>query len=218
MVDGNPIRVMIVDDHLMVRDGLKVFLSVYEDIHVVGEAEDGEQAVSLCSQVQPDVILMDILMPGMDGPTATQRIRAENPSVQVIALTSFADKASVQRAIQSGAISYILKDVHAQKLAESIREAYHGNVTIDSAAAQVLVESASRTSTLGDDLTDRERGVLALLVEGKTNREIADELTLSQGTVRFHVSNILSKLEVTNRTEAVSLALQQGLVGGDSGR
>ena len=208
----NPIRVLIADDHLMVRDGLKVFLSVHEDIIVVGEAEDGQQVVDLCPELKPDVILMDILMPNMDGPTATERIRAECPSIQVIALTSFADKEMVQRAIQAGAISYLLKDVHADKLAQAIREAHQGQATIDSAAAQVLVDSANQTPTAGYDLTKREREILGLLVEGKTNSEIADSLTLSPGTVRFHVSNILSKLGANNRTEAVSMALQNGLV------
>lgn len=208
----NPIRVLIADDHLMVRDGLKVFLSVHEDIVVVGEAEDGQQVVDLCPELKPDVILMDILMPNMDGPTATERIRTECPSIQVIALTSFAEKEMVQRAIQAGAIGYLLKDVHADKLAQAIREAHQGRATIDSAAAQVLVESAEQKPTPGYDLTEREREILVLLVEGKTNGEIAAELTLSPGTVRFHVSNILSKLGVSNRTEAVSMALQQRLL------
>lgn len=207
-----PIRVLIVDDHLMVRDGLRVFLSVYDDIFVVGEAEDGQQAVNLCPQLNPDVILMDILMPIMDGPTATEYIRAEHPSVQVIALTSFAEKEMVQRAIQAGAISYLLKDVHADKLAQAIREAHRGRATIDLAAAQVLVESANQPPEAKYDLTEREREILASMVEGKTNLEIAEALCISKGTVRFHVSNILSKLEVSNRTEAVSMALQLGLL------
>ena len=212
MGENKPIRIMIVDDHLMVRDGLKVFLSVYDDIEVVGEAEDGEQAVALCPQVDPDVVLMDILMPNMDGPTATARIRADFPSIQVIALTSFAEQELIQRAIQSGAISYILKDVHSDKLAQAIREAHQGRGMIDSATAQVLVQAAQGPPTPEYDLTERERQVLALMVEGKTNQEIADHLTLSVGTVRFHVSNILSKLGVSNRTKAVSLALQQKLI------
>ena len=212
MGENNPIRIMIVDDHLMVRDGLKVFLSVYDDIEVVGEANDGEGALDLCPQVEPEVVLMDILMPNMDGPTATERIRADFPSIQVIALTSFAEEELVQRAIQSGAISYVLKDVHSDMLAQAIREAHQGRGMIDSAAAQVLVQAAQQPQPPGYDLTGRERQVLALMVEGKTNQEIAETLTLSVGTVRFHVSNILSKLGVSNRTEAVSLALQQKIV------
>jgi len=212
MVKTKPIRVMIVDDHLMVRDGLKVFLSIHDDIDVVGEAEDGEQALALCEQMEPDVILMDILMPNMDGPSATERIRGANPDIQVIALTSFAEQELVQRALQSGAISYVLKNVHSDRLAQAIREAYHGRSVIDAAAAQVLVQAAQGSSSLGYNLTERERQVLGLMTKGKTNQEIAERLTLSVGTVRFHVSNILSKLGVSNRTEAVSLALQQKLV------
>jgi NarL family two-component system response regulator LiaR len=203
---------MLVDDHLMVRDGLRVFLSVYEDILVVGEADNGEQAVSLCDEVEPDVILMDLLMPGMDGFEATELIRSKDSSIQVIALTSFADQELVEGAFKAGAISYLLKDVHADKMAQSIREAHQGRATIDSAAAQVLVELANPAPAPGYDLTEREREILGMLVEGKTNGEIAAELTLSPGTIRFHVSNILSKLRASNRTEAVSKALQEGLI------
>lgn len=206
------IRVMIVDDHLMVRDGLKVFLSTYDDLEVVAEADDGGQAVQLCPQVQPDVVLMDVLMPNMDGPTATTLIRASYPDIQVIALTSFAEEDLVQQALQSGAIGYLLKDVRADKLADAIRAAHQGRSTIDAAAAQVLVQSARQPPQLGQDLTAREREVLALLVNGMTNKEIAEELTLSMGTVRLHVSNILSKLGASNRTEAATLALQHKLI------
>jgi len=206
------IRVMIVDDHLMVRDGLKVFLSTYDDLEVVAEADDGGQAVQLCPQVRPDVVLMDMLMPNMDGPTATTLIRASYPDIQVIALTSFAEEDLVQQALQAGAIGYLLKDVRADKLADAIRAAHQGRSTIDAAAAQVLVQSARQPPQLGQDLTAREREVLALLVNGMTNKEIAEELTLSMGTVRLHVSNILSKLGASNRTEAATLALQHKLI------
>jgi len=212
MDENKPIRIMIVDDHLMVRDGLKVFLSMCDDIEVAGEAEDGEQAVALCPQVEPDVVLMDILMPNMDGPTATEHIRAAFPDIQVIALTSFAEEQLVKRALQAGAISYILKDVHSDKLAQAIREAHQRRGMIDSAAAQVLVQAEQGPPIPEYALTERERQVLALMVEGKTNQEIAEALTLSVGTIRFHVSNILSKLGVSNRTEAVSLAFQQKIV------
>ena len=212
MSDSNPIRVMIVDDHLMVRDGLRVFLSVYDDIKVVAEADDGEQAVVLCREVLPDVVLMDLLMPNMDGIEATRRIRSEDESIQVIALTSFAEQELVEKAFRSGAISYLMKDVHSDKLAETIREAKRGRSTIDSAAAQALVASTSEETTKSEVLTPREREILVMLTEGKTNKRIANQLSLSEGTVRFHVSNILSKMGVNNRTEAVSLALQQGLI------
>jgi NarL family two-component system response regulator LiaR len=207
-----PIRVMIVDDHMMVRDGLNIFLSVYDDIEVVAEAEDGDQAVAICAEARPDVILMDLVMPKVDGPTATLRIRETQPQVRVIALTSFVEDDLVQRAIQAGAIGYLLKDVRSDQLAEAIRAAYHGRSMIDSTAARVLVRANTQPAPLGHNLTRREKEVLALLVEGKTNREIAGVLTLSQGTVRLHVSNILAKLNASNRTEAATLAVQHKIV------
>jgi NarL family two-component system response regulator LiaR len=152
------------------------------------------------------------MMPKMDGPTATQQIRAECPPTQVIALTSFAEPDLVQQAIQSGAIGYVLKDTHADHLAEAIRNAYRGQASIDPAAAQALVQATQDTTRLGYDLTDREREILAMLVEGQTNKQIAEALTISLGTVRFHVSNILSKLGASNRTEAARLALEAGLL------
>jgi NarL family two-component system response regulator LiaR len=212
MSDSKPIRVMIVDDHLMVRDGLRVFLSIYDDIKVIAEADDGEQAVALCRDVMPDVVLMDLLMPNMDGIEATRRIRSEDESIQVIALTSFAEQELVEKAFRAGAISYLMKDVHSDKLAETIREAKRGRSTIDSAAAQALVASTAEETPKGEILTPREREILVMLTEGKTNKDIANQLSLSEGTVRFHVSNILSKMGVNNRTEAVSLAFQQGLI------
>ena len=212
MSECRAIRVMIVDDHLMVRDGLRVFLSVFDDLQVVAEAGDGGQALELCARAHPDVILMDIVIPGMDGPTATQRIRQEYPQIQVIALTSFVEDELVQRALQAGAIGYLLKDVHANRLAQAIREAYQGRGTIDAAAAQALINKSNAPSIPEYALTQREREILGLLVAGKTNKQIARELTLSPGTVRFHISNILSKMGVSNRTEAVSLALRNEIV------
>lgn len=209
---STPITVLIVDDHPMVRDGLKVFLSVYEDLQVVGEAENGAEALRLYPQFLPDVILMDMAMPEMDGPTAIKHIRENGWPVQVIALTSFDDQELVQTAVQAGAVGFLHKDVHAQNLAEAIRNAAHGRGTLDAAAAQALIQSTQQDSPLGHDLTPREYEVLRLLVQGKTNNEIAQELHISQATVRLHVSNILSKLAVANRTEAVSVALQSRLV------
>jgi NarL family two-component system response regulator LiaR len=214
MSEPTPIRVMIVDDHLLVRDGLKLLLSTFDDLEVVALAGDGQDAVDLCPQVQPDVVLMDIVMPEVDGPTATKRIRQAYSQVQVIALTSFMEEELIQRAIGAGAIGYLLKNVSAAQLAEAIRAAHQGRSTMDPAAVQILVQSASQPPPLGHDLTNREREVLALLVEGKTNKEIADELTLSPATARGYVSSILSKLGASNRTEAASLALQHNLVSG----
>lgn len=207
----NPIQVMIVDDHMMVRDGLKMFLSIYDDIAVVAEAEDGAQAMTRCVAEQPEVVLMDMVMPNVDGPTATAQILARFPRIRVIALTSFMEETLVQRAIGAGAIGYLLKDVYADKLATAIREAHCGRSTITAAAAQALVHCACRPPALGQDLTPREREVVRLLVDGKTNQGIADCLTISLGTARLHVSNILGKLAVSNRTEAALLAVQHGL-------
>ncbi len=212
MSQHQSIRVMIVDDHLLVRDGLKLLLSTFDDLEVVALAEDGEQAVALCHQVQPDVILMDLVMPNMDGPTATTRIRADFPQVQVIALTSFVEEALIQQAVQAGAIGYLLKNASAEQLAEAIQAAAQGRPTFDPAVAQVILQSANQPPPLGYDLTPREQDVLALLVDGKRNKDIAQQLNLSMGTVRVYVSNILGKLGANNRTEAVSLALQHKLV------
>jgi DNA-binding NarL/FixJ family response regulator len=212
MTEQTPIRIMLVDDHLMVRDGLRVFLSRYDDLEVVAEAKDGAQAIELCAQAQPDVVLMDLLMPTLDGPTATARIRKAHPEVQVIALTSFIEEDLIRRAIQAGAVGYMLKDVNPDKLAEAIRAAHRGQPTIDSAAAQVLARAARQPLPLGSDLTPREREILTLLVAGKTNKGIAEALALSPLTVRQHVSNILAKLGAITRTEAATLANQHNLV------
>jgi two-component system, NarL family, response regulator LiaR len=212
MPQGKPIRVMLVDDHMMVRDGLKLFLSTYEDIEVVAEAGDGEEALALFPEIMPDVILMDLLMPKMDGATATARIRQINPQVQVIALTSHAEENLVQNSLRAGAIGYLLKNVHADKLSEAIRSAYLGRSTIDAEAAQVLIKAAHQSPHLGANLTSREREVLKLLVEGMTNKEIASRLVISESTARLHVSAILEKLGASNRTEATRLALQHKIV------
>jgi len=212
MSEPTPIRIMIVDDHLMVRDGLRVFLSNYDDLELVAEAEDGAQAIELCAEARPDVVLMDLLMPTLDGPTATARMRKAHPEVQVIALTSFVEEDLIRRAIQAGAVGYLLKDVNPGKLAEAIRAAHRGQPTIDSAAARVLARAAGQPLSPGCQLTPREREILALLVAGKTNKEIGEALTLSPSTVRQHVSSILSKLGASNRTEAATLALQHSLV------
>ena len=207
-----PIRVMIVDDHRMVRHGLRTFLTGQGDLQIVAEAGDGQEAVALCSEAQPDVILMDMVMPIMDGPTATAQIRQAYPHIQVIALTTFLEPDLVENALKSGAISYLLKDVGADKLADAIRAAARGQSTIDAGAAHLLVQAAGQPDPIGNDLTEREREILALLTTGLTNKEIAVDLNLSPGTVRIYVSQILEKLQVSNRTEAAALALQHELV------
>ena len=213
MNDADPIRVMLVDDHQMVRNGLATFLSVHDDLELVGEASNGEQALAIFHHVRPDVVLMDLKMPRMGGVETTQALMERDADVRVIALTSFKDESLVQEALEAGAIGYLLKDVDADDLADAIRAAHRGEPALAPEAAWVLFQARRRGPGLGDDLTEREREVLALIVEGATNPEIADRLFISQSTVKTHVSNILSKLGVHTRTEAASLALQQGLVG-----
>jgi two-component system, NarL family, response regulator LiaR len=210
------IRVIIADDHAVVRNGLSSFITAFDDFELVGEAKNGEQAVNLCEQHQPDVVLMDLMMPVMDGATATRQIRQKYPLVQVIALTSFKEREQVQSAIQAGAIGYLLKDISADELARAIRQAHAGKPTLAPEAAEVLIQAARTPETqLGDDLTEREREVLALMVDGMNNQQIAERLVIGLSTAKSHVSNVLSKLCVSTRTEAVSFALKHGLVRTD---
>lgn len=213
MSEQQPIRVLLVDDHAVVRSGLSAFLLAYDDLELVGEASSGEEAVQQCVQQQPDVVLMDLVMPGMNGVAATQAVRTSCPQAQVIALTSFPEEDLVQGALRAGAISYLLKNVSADELVAAIRAAYAGHATLAPEATQALIDAAHRPPAPGDDLTSREREVLALMVEGLHNQEIADRLVVSRSTVKTHVSNILAKLEVGSRAEAISLALRQRLVG-----
>jgi NarL family two-component system response regulator LiaR len=208
------IRVMIVDDHAVVRGGLAAFLLAYDDLTLVGEAANGAEAVRLSGAYHPDVILMDLVMPEMDGATATRLIREQHPEIRVIALTSFKEDDLVQNVLKAGAIGYLLKNVSADELAAAIRSAHAGRPTLAPEAAQVLILSATqpRFQPLGHDLTERELDVLALMVTGMNNSEIADKLVVSRSTIKYHVSNILSKLQATSRTEAVAYALQQNLV------
>jgi NarL family two-component system response regulator LiaR len=203
---------MLVDDHTMVRRGLATFLLVFDDFKLVGEAENGANAIQICAEVLPDVILMDMVMPEMDGASATRAIRQKFPQVQVLALTSFKEGELIKSALEAGAIGYVLKDISADDLARAIRAAHAGRATLSPDVAQVIVRDASQPPEPGLDLTERERAVLALMVEGLNNTQIAGRLTISPSTVKSHVSNILSKLGVSSRTEAVTLALRHGLV------
>ena len=206
------IRVMLVDDHTMVRRGLGTFLKAFDDLQLAGEAESGAAAIRLCAETLPDVILMDMVMPDMDGAAATRLIRQQFPQVQVIALTSFKEGDLVKNALEAGAIGYLLKDVSADELAGAIRAAHAGRATLSPEAAQALVETTHQTSAPGLDLTEREREVLALMVEGLNNTQIAGRLTVSSSTIKSHVSNILAKLGVASRTEAVTLALRNHII------
>lgn len=203
------IRILIADDHAVVRNGLSSFLMAFEDFSLVGEARNGEQAVRLALELKPDVVLMDLVMPGMDGAAATREIKQQCPQIQVVALTSFKEQELVEGAIQAGAIGYLLKDISAEELARAIRLACAGKPTLAPEAAEVLIMAARRPEQkVGFDLTEREREVLSLMADGLNNQQIADRMVISLSTVKSHVSNILSKLGVATRTEAVSLALK----------
>jgi NarL family two-component system response regulator LiaR len=204
-----PIRIMIVDDHAVVRSGLSKFLLVNKDMQLVAEASDGAEAVQLAGLHKPDVILMDLMMPGMDGIAAAREIHQKNPSVKIIALTSFSEQNLVQGALQAGAIGYLQKNVSAADLGNAIRSAYSGRMTLSSEAAQALAQSVTQSHLPGNELTERERDVLGCMVEGLNNTEIAEKLVISLGTVKFHISNIFQKLGVDSRVEAVKLAIEQ---------
>ena len=212
MSNEKPIRVMIVDDHKVVRSGLSAFLMAYDDLELVAEADSGEKALALCHKYHPDVILMDLVMPKMNGAEATEAILKHDPNTKVIALTSFKEQSLVEGALQAGAIGYLLKNVDADDLAQAIRQAFAGQPTLAPEAAQILIQASRKPHKPGIDLTEREKEVLELLVSGLTNPEIADQLIVSKSTVKFHVSSILSKLQVSSRTEAVAKALQEHLL------
>ncbi|MBE0689892.1 MAG: response regulator transcription factor [Anaerolineae bacterium] len=211
-MNTKPIRIVIVDDHAVVRSGLRDFIFVHEDLELVGEASGGRAAVEVCADLQPDVVLMDMVMPDMDGATATESIRRQNADIQVIALTSFREENLVNAALKAGAIGYLLKNVSVDELADAIRSAVAGKPTLAPEATIALMHAATQPQQIGHDLTDRELDVLRLMVEGLNNQEIAERLVVGLSTVKYHVSNVISKLEAHNRTEATSIALQNDLV------
>ncbi|MEO8608049.1 MAG: response regulator transcription factor [Chloroflexota bacterium] len=206
------IRVMIVDDHAIVRQGLIVSLENFEDFEIVGSLGDAREAITICTNQRVDVVIMDMVMPMMDGVTATRIIRERSPHTQVIALTSFDSDNTVQQALQAGAISYLMKNVSVEDLASAVRKASIGQSTLAPEATQVLIRAAVNPPALGHDLTEREREVLALMIEGLNNREIAERLIISSSTAKNHVSSILDKLGTTSRTQAVAFAVEHKLL------
>ncbi len=213
MTETGRIRVILVDDHAMLRRGLRFFLKGFDDLELVGEASSGNQAIALCAQLEPDVVLMDMVMPDMDGAEATRLIRQHNPDIQVIALTSFQEQDLIEKALQAGAIGYLLKNVSAAALSQAIREAHAGRSTLAPEATEVLIHATrKRVGQVDYGLTEREREVLALMAKGLSNNEIAEHLVISVATAKFHVHGILTKLGVSSRTEAVALAWKQHLV------
>ena len=212
MTGPNQIRILLADDHTVVRSGLSAVLAMQDDFKIVGEAGDGEEAVRLCESLQPDVVLMDLLMPKIDGVTATRTIKERWPKIQIIALTSFKEKEYVEGALKAGASGYLLKNVSADELVAAVRRAIAGQPSLSPEAAQVLIQKVSGSSQPGLDMTEREKEILALMVEGLSNGKIAERLTINQSTVKFHVGNILGKLGVTGRTEAVAMAVKRHLV------
>lgn len=216
MTETQTIRVLIADDHILVRSGLKLFLQAFDDLQLVGEAGSGEEALGLCARVTPDVVLMDLMMPGMGGIAAATAIRQRHPHIRIIALTNFQDIEMVQQALRAGVSGYLLKNVTAHELAQAIRAARAGHSTLAPEATDALfAATSSDTHTSAPPqpaLTHREQEVLEWMVKGLSNPEIAGQLVISPVTVKFHVSNILAKLGCAGRTEAVALALRLHLV------
>ncbi|HVU15078.1 MAG TPA: response regulator transcription factor [Phototrophicaceae bacterium] len=210
------IRVLIVDDHDMLRSGLALFIQTLPDLLLVGEASSGLEALAQCARLQPDIVLMDLMMPEMDGVAATRQIREQFPAIRIIALSTFADENLVTSALNAGVISYLIKNASIDTLAKAIREAYVGKATFAPEAALALANAAHRPTVPSYPLSKREEEVLRLMFEGQSNIEIAERLMISISTVKKHVSSILAKLEVGSRTEAVSLSVRHHLVTDDS--
>ncbi len=207
------IRIVIADDHKIVREGLRMFLNLDPDLEIVGESSTGLEAIELCRTLRPDVVLMDILMPEMDGISATMVIRREIPETEVLALTSVLDNGSVVGAIKAGAIGYLLKDADAEELCQAIHAAAAGQVQLSPKAAERLLNTV-RMPVTGEALTGRENEVVRLIANGKSNKEIALILNISETTVKTHVSKILSKLNLSSRTQVALFAVQMGFVSG----
>jgi len=213
--ESSRIRVLIVDDHQVVRTGLKVFFDLQPDIEVVGEASDGSEGVAMARRLEPDVVLMDLLMPNMDGITAIGRIKAERPETEIVTMTSFIEEEKVTSALEAGASGYVLKDAEAEEVAAAVRAAFAGEVHLDPAVARLLAQRlrtrATPSEELVEPLTDREKDVLRLLGQGMSNKEIGSALFITERTSRTYVSNILGKLGLASRTQAALYAVEHKL-------
>jgi DNA-binding NarL/FixJ family response regulator len=214
--DSSRIRVLIVDDHSVVRMGLRVFFDLQDDIEVVGEASDGSEGVAMARRLEPDVVLMDLLMPNMDGVTAIGRIKSERPETEIVTMTSFIEEEKVTSALEAGASGYVLKDAEAEEVAAAVRAAYAGEVHLDPAVARLLAQRMrdrkSPKDELAEPLTEREKDVLRLLGQGMSNKDIGATLFITERTARTYVSNILGKLGLASRTQAALYAVEHKLV------
>ena len=206
------IRVVIADDHPLLRRGLETALQAYDDIELVAEAADGGEAVSVCERVRPDVVLMDLVMPGLNGASATREILQRCPAARVLVLTSYSEAALIQEALDAGVIGYLLKDISTAELADAIRKASAGKPTLAPEAVEVLMRQVAAPGPQGQDLTPREQQVLRLMADGLTNAEIAERLVVSVSTVKGHVSSVMLKLEASSRTEAATIAVRHRLI------
>lgn len=206
------IKVLIVDDHSLVRKGIKTMLGIYDDIEVIGEAENGKEALEICEKSLPDVVLMDLIMPEINGIETTKKILENWPTIKVVTLTSFADKKFIEDSLKAGAIGYVLKNISGENLVATIRDAEKGKSTLSSEASDFLISNIKKPTVVEYQLTNQEKNILGCLVEGLSNKNIAQRLVLSLSTVKFHVSNILNKLGASSRAEAISIAIKNKLV------
>lgn len=212
MAEKKIIRVVVADDHPLVRHGIKTVFEAYDDIEVVAEAENGKEVIEICEKYKPDIVIMDMVMPILDGAEATSQLINKFPDIKVIALTSFNDKDLIKKSLKAGAISFILKNITGAKLVKTIKDVYKGKYELSTYATKILLTELREKNDDNINLTKREKEILTLIVEGLSNKEIAKRMFLSNSTIQFHVSNVLSKLGVSKRTEAAYLALKQKLV------
>jgi two-component system, NarL family, response regulator LiaR len=206
------IKVLIADDHPMVRHGINILIGVYDDMEVIGQAENGREAIEMCGKYMPDIVLMDLMMPEVNGIEATRKILENWPNIKIVTLTSFIDKKLIEDSLKAGAIGYVLKNISGDNLVTTIRDAYKGKSTLSSEASDFLISNLKTPTAIEYQLTTQEKIIMGCLVEGLSNKKITQKLVLSLSTVKFHVSNILNKLGASSRAEAVSIALKNKLI------